>query len=91
VFTLAMLALRRRLPSHWLASWTTTVTTVLVITGYALLVGLWPAGPDGIPADVPAGLIWQFRLSSLAELAALWVTLGVVTGLLLERRAAAAG
>lgn len=84
--TLAVLALRRRLPSHWPASWATTVSAVLVITGYGLLVGVWPGSPDSIPADVPAGLIWQFRLSSLAELATLWATLGVVTGLLLERR-----
>lgn len=85
--TLAVLALRHRLPGRWLASWVTTVSALLVITGYALLVGVWPANPDDIPADVPAALIWQFRLSSLAELAALWATLGIVTGLILERRA----
>ena len=85
VLTLAVLALRRRLPSRWPASWASTVSAVLVITGYALLASLWPAGPDGAPADIPAELIWQFRLSSLAELAALWATLGTVTGLLLER------
>ncbi len=85
VLTLVVLALRRRFPSRWPASWASTVSAVLAITGYALLAGLWPASPDGIPADVPAGLIWQFRLSSLAELAVLWLTLGAVTGLLLER------
>ncbi|MGQ0776496.1 MAG: CbtA family protein [Pseudonocardiales bacterium] len=84
--TLAALALRQRLPSGWPASWTTSVSLLLVITGYALLVGFWPASPDEIPADVPAALIWQFRLTSLAELAALWATLGLVTGLVLERR-----
>lgn len=85
--TLAAWALRQRLPSRWPASWAMTVSALLVITGYALLVGFWPANPDAIPADVPAALIWQFRLTSLAELAALWGTLGLVTGLVLERRA----
>lgn len=88
LLSLAVLALRRRLPAHWPPSWVATVTVVLAVAGYGLLVGWWPAGPDAIPADVPAELIWQFRLSSLAELAALWVTLGIVTGLVLERRAA---
>ena len=88
VLALAVLALSRRLPAHWPASWTGTLSVVLVVTGYALLVAGWPAGPDQIPTDVPAGLIWQFRLSSLAELAAVWTTLGLVTGLVLERRPA---
>ncbi|MGH3938589.1 MAG: CbtA family protein [Pseudonocardiaceae bacterium] len=88
--TLAALALRHRLPAGWPPSWVTTGSALLGITGYALLIGFWPATPDGIPADVPAALIWQFRLSSLAELAALWVTLGIVTGLVLERRASGA-
>ncbi|MGH4014245.1 MAG: CbtA family protein [Pseudonocardiaceae bacterium] len=91
VLTLAVLALRRRLPAHWPASWTSTVSVLLVVTGYALLVAWWPASPDDIPADVPARLIWQFRLSSLAELAALWATLGIVTGLVLERRLGSRG
>jgi predicted cobalt transporter CbtA len=88
VVTAAVFVLRRRLPARWPPSWTATGTILLAITGYALLVALWPASPDGIPADMPAGLIWQFRLSSLAELAALWLTLGTVAGLVLERREA---
>lgn len=88
IVTLAVLAIRQRLPARLPASWVATVSAVLVIAGYALLVGAWPAGPDDIPADVPAALIWQFRLSSLTELAAVWVTLGIGTGLVLERRAA---
>lgn len=87
VLSLGVLALRRRWPAHWPSSWTSTVTVLLAVAGYALLVGWWPAGPDEIPADVPAELIWQFRLSSLAELAAIWASLGLVTGLVLERRA----
>ncbi|HWH00323.1 MAG TPA: CbtA family protein [Pilimelia sp.] len=53
-----------------------------------LLVG-WPANPDAVPADVPASLLWDFRLASLAVLTTLWLVLGVAFGLLTERRAAA--
>jgi predicted cobalt transporter CbtA len=37
---------------------------------------------------VPAALLWDFRLASLAQLATMWLTLGLVFGLLLERLAA---
>lgn len=80
-----VLAVRRRLPARWPASWTATACTLLAVAGYAVLLLVWPASPDSIPADVPAALIWRFRLSSLAELGALWLTLGIVTGLVLER------
>lgn len=79
-------ALRRQIAARWPASWASTATIVLTVAGYAVLLLLWPPSPDAIPGDVPAALIWQFRLSSLAELATLWLTLGVVTGLVLEQR-----
>jgi predicted cobalt transporter CbtA len=51
-----------------------------------LFAGL-PSSPDAIPADVGAGLVWQFRLRSLGMLAVLWLTLGLVTGTVLTRAA----
>jgi predicted cobalt transporter CbtA len=51
---------------------------------FVLFAGL-PASPDAIPADVGAGLLWQFRLKSIGTLALLWTTLGLVTGTLLTR------
>lgn len=85
----ALWALRNRLPAAWPASWRASILTVLAVGVFGLLVALWPASPDPLPPDLPAGVIWQFRLSSLAELASLWATLGIIAGLLLERRAAA--
>jgi predicted cobalt transporter CbtA len=70
------------------SSWRATVFGIIAVACFAVLVALWPASPDPLPSDVPAGLIWEFRLGSLAELAALWATLGVTTGLLLEGRPA---
>lgn len=56
-----------------------------VVWVVALLV-LVPGSPDGIPADVPAALLWEFRLASLAQLAAMWLALGVVFGVLVDGR-----
>ena len=50
-----------------------------------LVVTLLPDSPDAIPDDVPAAVVWNFRLASLGQLAVLWATLGLVGGALVER------
>jgi predicted cobalt transporter CbtA len=52
-------------------------------------VALWllPATPDAVPADVPAVLIWNFRIASLAQLATMWAVLATVFGVLRARQA----
>ncbi|MBP2479033.1 putative cobalt transporter CbtA [Crossiella equi] len=62
-----------------LSGLSTVVLLVLVVT-------LLPANDDAIPADIPAGLLWQFRLYSLIELASLWAVLATAFGLLLARQ-----
>ncbi|MGI5215594.1 CbtA family protein, partial [Plantactinospora sp. CA-290183] len=71
--------LRRGVPAPYAAAG----TAVAAVAGYTLLLALWPGNPDPVPGDVPAQLLWEFRLASLAELAALWATLGLAFGLLL--------
>ena len=55
--------------------------------GAAVAVGVLflvlPAAPD--PGEFPAGLLWDFRLSSLGTQLVLWTGLGVAFGLLSER------
>ncbi len=55
--------------------------------GVAVTVGIlflaFPAAPD--PGEFPAGLLWNFRLSSLGTQIVFWAGLGVVFGLLCER------
>ncbi|SDY49931.1 Uncharacterized membrane protein, predicted cobalt tansporter CbtA [Modestobacter sp. DSM 44400] len=51
----------------------------------ALIVLLLPDSPDAIPADVPAAVVWDFRLASLGQLAVLWASLGLAGGWLLDR------
>ncbi|MET9634355.1 CbtA family protein [Lentzea sp. NPDC006480] len=62
------------------------VTAVLlaVVAAVAVVLLAFPAPPDTIPADMPVTVLWQFRLSSLAQLATLYVGLGVVFGLLVD-------
>ncbi|MDQ3638090.1 MAG: CbtA family protein [Actinomycetota bacterium] len=54
---------------------------VVVAVGVLFLV--LPAGPD--PGEFPAGLLWDFRLSSLGTQLVLWAGIGVIFGLLCER------
>jgi hypothetical protein len=60
------------------------------IVGYALIMVIWPATTGEIPSDVSPQLIWDFRVASLAELAAMWATIGATLGLLLTPRPAKA-
>lgn len=60
-----------------------------VVAGMVWIAGalvLLPASPDKIPGDVPAGLLWDFRLASLAQLAMMWIVVGLVFGLLVDVR-----
>jgi hypothetical protein len=63
------------------------VRQLTVGLGVAVAVGILflalPAAPD--PGGFPAGLLWNFRLSSLVTQLAFWTGLGVVFGLLCER------
>ncbi len=71
---------RRRLPAR-ASLRELAVTTVLVAT--VALTFLLPGNPDQL--DVPAGLLWQFRLFALATSTLLWAALGSVYGLMGER------
>ena len=55
--------------------------------GFAALVGLLLAllPPSTDPGDFPAGLLWDYRLSSLGTLLTLWAALGATFGALCER------
>lgn len=56
---------------------------LLVVTvGYVALPGI-----DEVGEGFPATLLWQFRISSLATQAALWLALGLVFAFLTERAA----
>jgi predicted cobalt transporter CbtA len=75
-------ALRRRgTGSSATAAAAVAVGAVMV----ALIVLLVPGNPDTISADVPAAVVWNFRLASLGQLAVLWTTLALAGGWLVDR------
>lgn len=63
------------------------VTLGVVLSGLVVVLLLPAPGPAG---DVPADLLWTFRVFSLASTAVLWTGLGVGFGLAGLRRAAVA-
>ncbi|MGN9913042.1 CbtA family protein [Phytohabitans sp. LJ34] len=70
----------------WPPAYRAAIAAGVVFVGYTALLTTWPATPDSVPADIPAALLWDFRLASLAELATLWTVLGLGFGLLLTPR-----
>ncbi|MFE9746548.1 CbtA family protein [Saccharothrix saharensis] len=61
-----------------------TAVALAVVAAVVVLLVAFPATPDTVPSDVPGGVLWEFRLASLAETATLWLGLGVVFGLLVD-------
>jgi len=63
-----------------------TLDIVVGVVGVIAILVLVPGSPDAVPADVPAALIWDFRVASLAQLGTMWLAMGVVFGMLVESR-----
>ena len=61
--------------------------TVAAVALVALTVLVVPDSPDAIPTDLPAVVVWDFRLASLGQLAVLWASLGLAGGWLVDRMA----
>lgn len=65
------------------ATATAAVVTLVVLLAFVLVVV--PDNPDPIAADVPAALVWNFRVASLGQLAVLWTALGLAGGWLVDQ------
>ncbi|MFD0746985.1 CbtA family protein [Phytohabitans flavus] len=83
---LAFLVHDRLAARPWPPAYRAAIGVAVAAVGYTALLMTWPATPDSVPADIPAALLWDFRLASLAELAALWTVFGLSFGLLLTPR-----
>ncbi|GAA3663271.1 CbtA family protein [Nocardioides ginsengisoli] len=60
------------------------LTAAAVAIG-ALVVFSVPHVEERVPSVIPADLVWDFRVGSLVQTAALWTTMGIVHGVLLHR------
>lgn len=81
VFALKRALDGRSIPAEW--AWLSTALSIVVATAVLLLAS--PGVAQEIPAAVPADLIWEFRIGSLAQLAGMWAAIGVVHGLRTHR------
>lgn len=70
---------------------TTQIVAMSAITAvvYSLILIVLPGTPDAIAPEVPAALVWDFRIRSIGGLALLWAGLGLGLGWLIVRDAAA--
>ena len=57
--------------------------TAVGLVGTAVLIWALPDAADPIPANVPADLIWQFRLGSLTQIGLMWLVLSALYAYLL--------
>jgi predicted cobalt transporter CbtA len=57
---------------------------VASIGAFGALLALYPSTPDSISPDVPAALVWDFRLRSLGSLVLLWGGIGAGFGLFMN-------
>ncbi|RRO17653.1 hypothetical protein EIL87_10305 [Saccharopolyspora rhizosphaerae] len=67
------------------AEWRWLACAVTGILGVIAVVLVVPDVEQEIPSIVPAGLLWEFRIGSLVQLAGMWVVVGVVHGALAHR------
>lgn len=74
--------LRRRGTSPEL-TWLAVAAVVTLGAGAVLLFAPGPA--DVVPGSVPAALLWDFRVGSLAQLGAMWGVIGLVHGAVTHR------
>ena len=70
---------------------TTTAAVAATAVLLVLILLLVPDSPDTIAADVPAAVVWNFRLASLGQLAVLWTALGLAGGWWIDHLTRAAG
>lgn len=62
----------------------------LGVAGVVVLAAVLPHAADPVPANVPADLVWRFRVASLAQVGLMWLALGATCAWLDQPRSAAA-
>jgi hypothetical protein len=65
--------------------------TALGVVGTTVLLVALPHAADPVPANVPADLVWRFRVASLAQVGLMWLALGATCAWLGRPRPAVRG
>lgn len=60
--------------------WRWLLTGISAAAAIALVLTALPRMEQAIPSSVPAYLIWEFRIGSLAQLAGMWLAIGLLHG-----------
>ncbi len=89
VAAVALFRLARLLGQRLERSTQIVATSAATAVVYGLILVVLPGSPDAIAPEVPAALVWDFRIRSIGGLALLWAGLGLGTGWLLDRDASA--
>lgn len=61
------------------------VDVLVAVLAAAVALSVLPGSPDTVPPDVPATLLWDFRIASLGQFVVLWLGLGTIFGVLMDR------
>jgi predicted cobalt transporter CbtA len=71
--------------SRFLGNWNATLLGLFLYVLVVILCGHFLPVIDEVPANLPASLLWRFRIASWETQAVLWVVLGLLFGSLTER------
>ena len=88
VVTVVLFRVGRALGQRVGRSTQTVAVSAITVVAFGVVLAALPGTPDAIGPDVPAALVWDFRLRSIGGLALLWGALGLGLGWLLDRDAA---
>jgi predicted cobalt transporter CbtA len=81
----AVFALNRTMLNRGVATELRWLASAAIVAAGFVIVLVGPHVEEQIPTEMPAALLWEFRVGSLAQLAGLWATIGLVHGFLVHR------
>lgn len=87
--SIAVIQIGRRLAPRF-GNWNASLLAAAAFIALVTIAYLALPAVNEVPGDIPAVVLWRFRLASLGTQAVLWATLGLLLGALTERSLAAA-
>jgi predicted cobalt transporter CbtA len=85
VFVCAIFVLHRGMVNRTFATEVRWLMVAAFLAAGAVLVIAGPHMEEPIPMEMPPALLWEIRIGSLAQLASMWGSIGLIHGFLLHR------